>query len=70
LQQKLLLSTSMCWDGVGEIFGAYFRVNIANLRPQQRLLHVAPILLTHSMQQSPFWEANRFAASQELARIL
>jgi hypothetical protein len=36
----------MCWDGVGEKFGAYFRVNIAHLRPQQRLLHVAPILLT------------------------
>ena len=27
-------------------------------------------LLTHSMQQSPSWEANRFAASQEIPRIL
>ena len=26
--------------------------------------------LTHSMVQSPFWEANRFAASQEIPRIL
>jgi hypothetical protein len=27
-------------------------------------------LLTHSTQQSPSWEANRFAASQEIPRIL
>ena len=27
-------------------------------------------LLTHSMQQSPPWEANRFSASQEIPRIL
>ena len=27
-------------------------------------------LLTHSMQQSPSWEANRFAASQKIPRIL
>jgi hypothetical protein len=27
-------------------------------------------LLTHSMQQSPSWEANWFAASQEIPRIL
>jgi hypothetical protein len=27
-------------------------------------------LLTHSMQQSPSWEANRFAASQEIHHIL
>jgi hypothetical protein len=27
-------------------------------------------LLTYSMEQSPFWEANRFSASQEILRIL
>ena len=27
-------------------------------------------LLTHSMQQIPSWEANRFSASQEITRIL
>ena len=27
-------------------------------------------LLTHSMQQSPSWEANRFSGSQEIPRIL
>ena len=27
-------------------------------------------LLTHSMEQSPSWEANRFSASQEIPRIL
>ena len=29
-----------------------------------------PYLLTHSMEQSPSWEANRFSASQEIPRIL
>jgi len=28
------------------------------------------ILLTYSMQQNPFWEANRFSASQEIPHIL
>jgi hypothetical protein len=28
------------------------------------------VMLTYSMQQSPSWEANRFAASQEISRIL
>jgi hypothetical protein len=28
------------------------------------------VTLTHSMEQSPSWEANRFAASQEIPRIL
>jgi hypothetical protein len=27
-------------------------------------------LLTYSIEQSPFWEANRFSASQEILRIL
>jgi hypothetical protein len=27
-------------------------------------------LLTYSMEQSPSWETNRFAASQEIPRIL
>ena len=27
-------------------------------------------LLTHSMRQSPYWEANRLSASQEIPRIL
>jgi hypothetical protein len=27
-------------------------------------------LLTHSMEQSPSWEANQFAASQNIPRIL
>ena len=27
-------------------------------------------LLTYSMEQSPSWEANQFAASQEIPRIL
>jgi hypothetical protein len=27
-------------------------------------------LFTYSMEQSPFWEANRLAASEEIPRIL
>jgi hypothetical protein len=35
-------------------------------RPQKYLL---TYLLTYSMEQSPSWEANRFATSQEIPRI-
>jgi hypothetical protein len=34
------------------------------------LTYLLTYLLTHSMEQSPPWEANRFAASQEIPRIL
>ena len=34
------------------------------------LTYLLPHSLTHSMQQGPAWEANRFAASQEIIRIL
>jgi len=34
------------------------------------LTYLVTYLLTHSMVQSPSWEANRFAASQEIPRIL
>ena len=34
------------------------------------LLYLLIYLLTYSMEQSPFWEANRFSASQEIPRIL
>jgi hypothetical protein len=34
------------------------------------LTHLVTYLLTYSMEQSPSWEANRFAASQEIPRIL
>jgi hypothetical protein len=27
-------------------------------------------LITYSIEQSPSWEANRFAASQEIPRVL
>ena len=33
-------------------------------------LHDCPKIFTYSMEQSPSWEANRFAASQEIPRIL
>jgi len=33
-------------------------------------IYIYVYLLTYSMEQSPFWEANRFAASQEIPRML
>ena len=33
-------------------------------------IYLPTYLLTHSMQRSPSWESNRFAASQEISRIL
>ena len=35
----------------------------------ERISVVKPRILTYSMVQSPFWEANWFAASQEIPRI-
>ena len=34
------------------------------------LRYILNYLHTYSMQQGPSWEANRFAASQEIPRIL
>ena len=34
------------------------------------MYHLIPYLLTHSIQWSPSWEANRFSVSQEIPRIL
>jgi len=36
---------------------------------QPNPVHILTYLLTHSMVQSPSWEANRFAASQQIHRI-
>jgi hypothetical protein len=44
----------------------YFYVKIMILLPNYLLNN----LLTHPMEQSPSWEANRFAASQEIPHIL
>jgi hypothetical protein len=43
-----------------------------NVKCQQSLLTSCPVgwVTTYSMEQSPSWEANRFAASQEISRIL
>ena len=38
-------------------------------RHQNHCTNIIYYLLTHSMVQSPFWEANWFAASQEIPRI-
>jgi hypothetical protein len=36
----------------------------------QAIPTICPYLLTYSMEQSPSWEANWFAASQEIPRVL
>jgi hypothetical protein len=46
--------------------GQFLGPPILLLNRYWRLLY----LLTHSREQSPLWEANRFAASQEIPRIL
>jgi hypothetical protein len=52
------------------------RVRICGLRPSEwvptghSVSQSVTILLTHSMERSPSWEANRFAASREIPRIL
>ena len=40
------------------------------VQPSDKELHTEHIPLTYSMVQSPSWEANWFAASQEIPRIL
>jgi hypothetical protein len=44
-------------------------VTVLNTVPKCNIV-VFIYLLTYFMQQSPFWEANRFAAGQEIPRIL
>jgi len=41
---------------------------MAGLSPSTK--HASTYLITYPMEQSPYWEANRFAASQEIPRIL
>ena len=42
----------------------------ANTWTWKSRLCTVPYLFTYSMEQSPFWEANWFSASQEIPRIL
>jgi hypothetical protein len=45
-------------------------VRITNTNTVQYIIPWMYVKLNHSMEQSPSWEANRFAASQEIPRIL
>ena len=42
---------------------------LMSINTQQRLTYLLTYLLTYSMVQSPSWEANWFAASQQIPRI-
>jgi hypothetical protein len=37
--------------------------------PKLNIPEYSNVLLTYSMEQSPFWKANQFAATQEIHRI-
>jgi len=49
---------------------ANFRWTCSSLLASVTTPSIPSHLLTYSMEQSPSWEANRFAASQEIPRIL
>jgi hypothetical protein len=49
------------------IYQAVFRFNITK---PLRFIALPDYLLTNSMEHSPSWEANGFAASQEIPHIL
>ena len=57
----------------------YCRIHVRNVinmmqRPKYSqytyLIYIHTYLITYSVEQSPFWEPNRFAVSQEILRIL
>ena len=52
------------------IHTTYLWLLVVGCKKQSSRLLVYSNLLIYSMQQSPFWEANRFLASQEIFRIL
>jgi len=59
-----------------ELFGAHHIFHVSGLRVKPcgililKLTNLLTYLLTYSMVQSPHWEANWFAAGQEIPRIL
>jgi hypothetical protein len=54
--------THLCFQATGK--------TINDVRYGDETKKVFTYLLTHSMEHSPSWEANRFAASQEIPHIL
>jgi hypothetical protein len=56
------MSTSSCWQTI-----LFYSTAITVTKPQ-----AIPALnqLTNAMEQSPYWQANRFSSSQEIPRIL
>jgi hypothetical protein len=61
----MLLTQQSLTTGVGGVLSEFRTRCLGNIG-----LRIGCYLLTYSMEQSPSWEANRFAASQEIPRIL
>ena len=72
-----------CWEeniiSLGQVIPCFFMDPKIHSRLHKNpsiipiLNSISPIYiqtLTHSMEQSPSWEVNRFSASQEIPRIL
>ena len=55
---------------VTSIVFPYYLLYCASNGSKHMPWNLRSLLLTHSMEQSPTWEANRFSASQEIPRIL
>jgi hypothetical protein len=63
----------MTWEEASNLLGPLESANLSHwdewLSCQDRKRYLLTYLLTHSMEQSPSWEANRFSASQEITPI-
>jgi hypothetical protein len=72
-EQKYFLPLSVIEaKSIGFTAAASHYIDRAFWAPKEAYLitYLLIYLLTYSMEHSPFWEANRFSASQEIPRIL
>jgi hypothetical protein len=61
---------AVCSIFIGRFFLSTWPMKMERTVTKRLLSYLLNYSLTHSMQQSPSWEANRFVASQEIPRIL
>jgi hypothetical protein len=66
---QFFLECGMCQTKVVEKIKTHILCSVNFSRQSCRLRHIY-LLLTYSMEQSPSWEANWFAASQEIPHVL
>jgi len=63
------MDRSAVWGERQVVFGSTILHVLFKIKHKIKTTPFNYYLLTYSMQQSPSWEANRFAASQEIPRI-